>query len=53
MSKHEFDTTDTKRYTLTIFLSFVIVFLFLILMSQCHGNYIKVHEQNVVSEFND
>jgi hypothetical protein len=53
MSKQEFDTTDTKRYTLTIFFSFAVVFLFLMLMSNFHGNYKGVHRQDVITEFND
>ncbi len=38
MSSHEFDQTgDTKKFTLTAFLAFAIVFAFVMLMSQCRG----------------
>jgi hypothetical protein len=38
MSSHEFDNTgDTKKFTVTAFLSFAVVFAFLMLMAQCKG----------------
>lgn len=39
MSKHEFDTADSSKFTLTAFLSFVVVFFFLMLMMNCHGDF--------------
>ena len=39
MSKHEFESTDTRKFTLTAFLSFVVVFFFLMLMMNCHGDF--------------
>ena len=32
---------DTKKFTLTAFLSFAIVFCVLILFMQCHGDYVS------------
>ena len=38
MSSHEFDQTgDTKKFTVTAFLAFAIIFAFVMLMSQCKG----------------
>ena len=38
MSSHEFDQGgDTKKFTVTAFLAFAIVFAFVMLMSQCKG----------------
>jgi outer membrane protein OmpA-like peptidoglycan-associated protein len=39
MSHHEFDSTDTKKFTLTAFLSFVTVFFFLMIMMNCSGSF--------------
>ena len=39
MSEQHFDHDDTKKFTLTAFLSFVTVFCFLMLMMNCHGDY--------------
>ncbi len=39
MSKHEFDPGDSRRFTLTIFLSFAVVFVFVVLMMRCHGDF--------------
>ncbi|MBX2931540.1 MAG: hypothetical protein KF781_06320 [Chitinophagaceae bacterium] len=30
---------DTKKFTLTAFVSFAVVFVFLVLFSCCHGDY--------------
>jgi hypothetical protein len=30
---------DSSKFTLTAFFSFVIMFCFLVLMANCHGNY--------------
>ncbi len=39
-SSHQIDQGgDTKQFTVTAFLAFVIVFVFVLLMSQCHGNF--------------
>ncbi len=38
MSSHEFEPSgDTKKFTVTAFLAFAIVFAFVLLMSQCKG----------------
>jgi len=40
MSSHELEQSgDTKKFTLTAFLAFVIVFAFVMLMSQCKGDF--------------
>lgn len=39
MSHQQFDEGSVKKYTLTAILSFVILFCFLMLMMQCHGDY--------------
>jgi outer membrane protein OmpA-like peptidoglycan-associated protein len=39
MARHEFESTDTKKFTLTAFASFVTVFLFLMLMMNCSGSF--------------
>ncbi|WP_298296499.1 hypothetical protein [Hydrotalea sp.] len=39
MSHQIHQEEDTKKFTLTIFLSFVVVFCFLVLMAQCKGPY--------------
>lgn len=39
MSNHESNSGDSSRYTLTIFLSFVVLFVFLMLMMLWQGNY--------------
>lgn len=36
---------DTKKFTITAFLSFAIVFCVLILFMQCHGDYISSASQ--------
>jgi len=41
MSSHELGQEgDSKKFTLTAFLAFVVVFAFLMLMSQCHGKFV-------------
>ena len=30
---------DTSKFTVTAFLAFVVVFAFVLLMSQCHGDF--------------
>jgi len=40
MSSQHFDEHSVKKYTLTAFLSFVVVFCFLMLMMQCHGPFV-------------
>ena len=38
MSSHEFDPSgDTKKFTVTAFLAFAVVFAFVMLMAQCKG----------------
>jgi len=40
MSSHDFNQEgDSKKFTLTAFLAFVVVFAFVMLMSQCHGKF--------------
>jgi hypothetical protein len=39
-SSHQIDQTgDTSKFTITAFLAFVVVFSFVLLMSQCHGDF--------------
>ena len=37
----QFESEDSKKFTLTAFLSFAVVFVFLMLMTTCHGTYKK------------
>lgn len=40
MDNHnEFETGDASKYTVTTFISFVVMFVFLLLMMQWHGYY--------------
>lgn len=40
MSSHEFDQEgDTKKFTVTAFLAFAVVFAFVMLMAQCKGKF--------------
>ena len=40
MSSHEFDQDgDTKKFTVTAFLAFVVVFAFVMLMAHCKGDF--------------
>lgn len=39
MAHQHFDEHSVKKYTLTAFISFVVVFFFLMLMMQCHGDF--------------
>ena len=43
MSRQHFDEGSISKYTLTAFLSFVTVFCFLMLMMQCHGDFMPGH----------
>lgn len=43
MSRQHFDEGSIRKYTLTAFLSFVTVFCFLMLMMQCHGDFVPGH----------
>lgn len=47
MSKQQFDDDSIKKYTLTAFLSFVVVFCFLMLMMQCHGPFTPIEHAKV------
>ncbi len=39
-SSHQIDQTgDTSKFTITAFLAFVVVFSFVLLMSQCQGDF--------------
>ncbi len=40
MSDHSPEPNDSKKYTLTAFLAFVSVFCLLMLMMNCHGNFV-------------
>lgn len=40
MSDHSQEPNDSRKYTLTAFLAFVTVFCFLMLMMNCHGNFV-------------
>jgi len=40
MSHHEYETTDTKKFTLTAFLAFVTVFFLLMIMMNCKGEFV-------------
>jgi hypothetical protein len=53
MSKQEFESTDTKSYTLTILFSFVVMFVLFVLMAQCHGRYKGLHKEQTPTEFNN
>ncbi len=53
MSKQEFESADTKRYTLTILFSFVVIFVLFVLVAQCHGRYKGVHQEETPTEFNN
>lgn len=39
MSEQHSDQHDTKRFTLNALLGFITVFLFLMFMMQCHGDF--------------
>lgn len=41
---------DTKKFTLTAFLSFATVFCMLMLFMRCHGNYGAVTKHEAVNE---
>ncbi len=49
MSKYEFDSDDTKRYTLIIFLAFALLVVVLLTFSQWHGNIIPPTEKDATS----
>jgi len=41
MSSHEFGQEgDSKKFTVTAFTAFVVVFVFVMLFSQCHGPFV-------------
>lgn len=41
MSSHEIDHEgDSKKFTVTAFIAFVVVFAFVMLLSQCHGPFV-------------
>lgn len=44
MSKPYFDEYSIRKYILTIFLSFVVVFCFLMIMMQVHGDFVPKAE---------
>ena len=44
MSSEHFDEGSTKKFTLSAFLGFVAVFCFLMIMMQCHGDFVPVGE---------
>ena len=49
MSENNSDHYDTKRFTLNVLIGFITVFLFLMLMMQCHGDF-KPGAENKNSE---
>jgi hypothetical protein len=53
MSSHEHFEGDTKKFTLTAFLSFATVFCVLMLFMRCHGSYkpnSAAHHEEVKAE---
>jgi len=41
MSSHEIGQEgDSKKFTVTAFTAFVVVFVFVMLLSQCHGKFV-------------